>query len=67
MKRCLLARAHNAKSFELRAALRLARLRCRQGRSLEARDLVRPLYSWFSEGLDSADLQAAQALLRQKV
>jgi tetratricopeptide (TPR) repeat protein len=61
------ARAHNAKSLELRAALKLARLRCRQGRSREAEDLVRPLYSWFSEGLDSADLQAAQALLRQKV
>jgi class 3 adenylate cyclase/tetratricopeptide (TPR) repeat protein len=57
------ARSHNARSFELRAALGLARLRHRQGRVAEAQDLLRPVCSWFTEGFKSADLQAAQALL----
>jgi len=60
------ARRHNAKSFELRAVLSLARLRARQGRGGEAISLVRPLYSWFTEGFQSADLQAAHALLDEK-
>jgi predicted ATPase len=57
------ARSHNARSFELRAALSLARLRHRQGRVAEAQDLLRPICSWFTEGFQSEDLQAAQALL----
>ena len=56
------ARHHSAKSFELRAALSLARLHRRQGQETRAIDLVRPVFSWFTEGLDTADLQAAQKL-----
>jgi predicted ATPase len=54
------ARSHNAKSFELRAALSVACMRRQQGRALEGKNLLRPLYSWFTEGLESADLRAAQ-------
>jgi predicted ATPase len=57
------ARDHNAKSLELRTALRLARLRQRQGRSQEAIDLIKPIYSWFTEGLDTPDLKEARELL----
>src|SRR5262249_4547368 len=60
------ARGYNARSFELRAALSLARLRARQGRGGEAVSLIRPLYSWFTEGYQSAALQAAHALLDKK-
>jgi class 3 adenylate cyclase len=58
-----IARDQNAKSLELRAALRLARLRQRQGRAQEAVHLVQPIYSWFTEGLDTADLKEARELL----
>lgn len=58
-----IARVCNAKSLELRAALRLARLWCRQGRSDEARKLLKPLYSWFMEGFETADLKEARELL----
>ncbi len=57
------ARGQDAKSMELRAALRLARLRQRQGRSQEAIDLIKPIYSWFTEGLDTPDLKEARELL----
>jgi predicted ATPase len=57
------ARGQDAKSMELRAALRLARLRQRQGRSQEAMELINPLYSWFTEGLDTPDLKEARELL----
>ena len=56
------ARHHGAKSFELRAALSLARLHRRQGQETQAIDLVRPVFSWFTEGFDTADLQAVQKM-----
>ncbi len=53
----------SAKSFELRAATSLARLRRDHGMIEEARDLLTPIYSWFTEGFDTADLKDAKALL----
>jgi predicted ATPase len=55
----------DAKSLELRAATSLARLWQRQGKRHEARDLLAPIYSWFTEGFDTADLQEAKALLEE--
>jgi len=52
-----------AKLWELRAAVSLAQLRRDQGRSAEARDLLAPVYGWFTEGFDTADLKDAKALL----
>ena len=60
-----IAQAQQAKSLELRAARDLARLWGEQGRRTEARDLVAPVYSWFTEGFDTADLKEAKALLDQ--
>jgi predicted ATPase len=57
------ARAQQAKSWELRAAMSLARLWCYQGKRDEARDLLAPIYGWFTEGFDSLDLREAKALL----
>jgi class 3 adenylate cyclase/predicted ATPase len=57
------ARRQQAKSWELRAALSLSRLWQRQGKRAEARDLLCPIYGWFTEGFDTADLQEAKALL----
>ena len=57
------ARRQNAKSWELRAAMSLARLRRQQGRPQEAVALLAPIYAWFTEGFDTADLQEAKALL----
>jgi len=57
------ARRQEAKSLELRAAMSLARLWHQQGRHTEARDLLEPIYGWFTEGFDTADLQEARALL----
>jgi predicted ATPase len=57
------ARQQQAKSLELRAALSLARLWQRQGKCAEAYDLLAPVYGWFSEGFDTADLIDAKALL----
>ena len=47
----------------MRAALSLARLRRDQGRPAEARDLLTPIYGWFTEGFDTQDLKDAKALL----
>jgi predicted ATPase len=58
-----IAQAQQAKSLELRAARDLARLWNEQGRRTEARNLVAPVYSWFTEGFDTADLKEAKALL----
>jgi predicted ATPase len=52
-----------AKLWELRAAASLARLRRDQGRRAEARDLLAPIYGWFTEGFDTQDLKDAKALL----
>jgi predicted ATPase len=58
-----LAQAQRAKSLELRAARDLARLWGEQGRRVEACDLLAPVYGWFTEGFDTADLKEAKALL----
>jgi class 3 adenylate cyclase/predicted ATPase len=58
-----IARAQQAKSLELRAARDLARLWGEQGRRAEARDLLAPVYGWFTEGFDTPDLKEAKALL----
>jgi predicted ATPase len=57
------ARRQQARSLELRAAMSLARLWQQQGRQAEARALLAPIYGWFTEGFDTADLQEARALL----
>jgi predicted ATPase len=57
------ARRQEAKSLELRAAMSLARLWQQQGKRTEAHALLAPIYGWFTEGFDTADLQEAQALL----
>jgi TOMM system kinase/cyclase fusion protein len=57
------ARRQEAKSLELRAAMSLSRLWQQQGRQAEARELLAPVYGWFTEGFDTADLQEAKALL----
>ena len=59
------ARQQQAKSLELRAAASLARLWHEQGRRGEARNLLTPVYGWFTEGFDTADLKEAKALLDQ--
>jgi predicted ATPase len=59
------ARRQEAKSLELRAAMSLARLWQQQGKRLEARELLAPVYGWFTEGFDTADLQEAKALLEE--
>ncbi len=60
-----IARGQEAKSLELLAATSLARLWQRQGRTAEARDLLQPIYDWFTEGFDTRDLKDAKALLDQ--
>jgi class 3 adenylate cyclase len=57
------AREQSAKMFELRAATSFARLRRDQGKRTHARDLLAPVYGWFTEGFDTADLKDAKALL----
>jgi class 3 adenylate cyclase/predicted ATPase len=59
------ARQQNARFWELRAALDLARLWRDQGKRAEARDLLAPIYGWFTEGFDTPVLQDAKALLDQ--
>lgn len=58
-------RQQEAKSFELRAATSLARLWQRQGKTTEAHELFTPVYNWFTEGFDTADLKNAKALLAE--
>jgi predicted ATPase len=58
-----ITREQRAKLFELRAATDLARLWRDQGKRSEARDLLAPVYGWFTEGFDTLDLKEAKALL----
>ena len=58
-----IARQQQARAWELRAATSLARLWGEQGRRAEARDLLAPVYGWFTEGFDTADLRDAKSLL----
>jgi len=59
------ARRQEAKALELRAAMSLARLWREQGKHTEVRELFAPIYRWFTEGFDTADLQEAKALLEE--
>jgi predicted ATPase len=59
------AQEQGARLLELRAAMSFSRVLQAQGRRNEARDLLAPVYTWFTEGLDTADLQQAKALLDQ--
>src|SRR5205807_3112884 len=56
------AQRQQARAYELRAAMSLARLWGEQGRRTEARELLAPVYGWFTEGFDTADLKNAKAL-----
>jgi predicted ATPase len=60
-----IARRQEAKSLELRAAMSLSRLWQQQGKRDEARELLAPIYGWFTEGFDTADLREAKALLEE--
>lgn len=60
-----IARQQHAKSWELRAATSLARLWKQQGKTTEARELLAPVYNWFTEGFDTADLKDAKMLLER--
>ena len=60
-----MARRQQAKSLELRAAMSLARLWQRQGKRAEACELLAPVYGWFTEGFDTADLRDAKSLLEE--
>ena len=57
------ARQQQARSWELRAAMSMAQLWCDQGQRDKARDLLAPVYGWFTEGFDTLDLKDAKALL----
>jgi tetratricopeptide (TPR) repeat protein len=57
------SRMKDAKSWELRAAMSMARLWCDQGKRDQARELLAPVYGWFTEGFDTRDLKEAKALL----
>jgi predicted ATPase len=61
------ARRQEAKSLELRAAMSLSRLWLQQGKQVEARELLAPIYEWFTEGFDTADLQDARVLLAELI
>jgi predicted ATPase len=60
-----IARDQQAKSWELRAAMSMARLWRDQGKRQQAHDLLAPVYGWFTEGFDTLDLKEAKALLEQ--
>ena len=59
------ARQQQAKSFELRASMSLARLWRDEGKVRQARELLAPVYGWFTEGFDTRDLKEAKALLEE--
>jgi predicted ATPase len=56
-------RQHQAKSWEIRAVMNLARLWRSQGKPQQARELLAPVYGWFTEGFNTRDLKQAKALL----
>jgi predicted ATPase len=60
-----IANGQQAKSYELRAAMSLARLWQQQGKRTAAHELLAPVYGWFTEGFDTADLQEAKSLLEE--
>ena len=60
-----IARQQQARWWELRAAMSLSRLWQQQDKRAEARELLAPIYGWFTEGFDTADLQEAKALLEE--
>ena len=60
-----IARKQQAKSWELRAAMSLARLWRDQGKPQQARELLAPVYGWFTEGFDTLDLKEAKVLLEE--
>jgi class 3 adenylate cyclase/predicted ATPase len=60
-----IARKQKAKSWELRAAMSMARLLCAQGRRRRARNVLAPVYGWFTQGFDTLDLQQARSLLAE--
>jgi predicted ATPase len=60
-----ISREPQAKSWELRAAMSMARLWRDQGERNEARELLAPVYGWFTEGFDTRDLKEAKALLEE--
>jgi predicted ATPase len=60
-----IVRQQQAKSWELRAAMSLARLWRDQGKLQQARELLAPVYGWFTEGFDTLDLKEAKALLEE--
>jgi predicted ATPase len=60
-----IARCQEAKALQLRAAVSLARLWQQQGKRTEAHEFLAPIYGWFTEGFDTADLQEAKALLEE--
>ena len=59
------ARQQQAKSWELRASMSMARLWRDQGKPQQARELLAPVYDWFTEGFDTLDLKEAKALLSE--
>jgi class 3 adenylate cyclase/predicted ATPase len=61
----VIARAQQAKSWELRASMSLARLWRKQGKVQQARELLAPVYGWFTEGFETRDLKEAKALLEE--
>src|SRR5262245_16996729 len=60
-----IARHQQAKFWELRAAVSLSRLWQQQGKHTDARQLLAPIYGWFTEGFDTADLREAKGLLEE--
>ncbi|WP_338318989.1 hypothetical protein, partial [Bradyrhizobium ottawaense] len=60
-----LARKQRGRSFELRVAMSMARLWRDRGKRNEARELLAPIYDWFTEGFDTRDLKEAKALLEE--
>ena len=65
LKATEVARRQSAKSWELRAATSLARHWQQQGKQKEAHELLAEIYGWFTEGLDTKDLQEAKALIEE--